>query len=328
MTAQQLLPLSVASYQPHELHATERIWTETNCYVDVWIEVLHSLGLEPLAAAAFALSADFEGDQWAFFKYPPEDLRAVYGIEVSEMNVWRPVLDHVLEHLSLGRLLTVEADSWFLPDTHGVSYQIAHTKSTIVPNAVDVERRHLGYLHNASYFELEGEDFDGVFRRGAFTTHAGFAPYVETVKVDDLITPDDDGLTELALHGLRDHVARLPDSNPIARMSERIAHDLEWLRGEDIEMFHLYAFGTCRQCGASAELASDFLNWMAPRLPTASDALHDAATKWREISETAKALQFTLARAARGRNADIAPQLATMAECWTEAAKTLTTAIG
>ena len=77
-------------------------WTETNCYVDVWIEVLHALGLDPVAAAAFTLSCDFEGDQWTFFKYPPEDLRTLFGIEVAELNVWRPVVDHVEEQLGLG----------------------------------------------------------------------------------------------------------------------------------------------------------------------------------------------------------------------------------
>ncbi|ERM02938.1 hypothetical protein Q644_14080 [Brucella intermedia 229E] len=31
-------------YTPHALHAQTRIWPETNCYVDLWIEVLATLG--------------------------------------------------------------------------------------------------------------------------------------------------------------------------------------------------------------------------------------------------------------------------------------------
>ena len=93
-TGLRVVPVDAASYQPHPLHATERTWTETNCYVDLWIELLHALGLDPLAAAAFTISTDFEGDQWTFFKFPPEDLRALYGLEVAEMNVWRPMLEH------------------------------------------------------------------------------------------------------------------------------------------------------------------------------------------------------------------------------------------
>ena len=106
-----VLGLWADTFAPHPLHGSERSWTETNCYVDVWIEVLHALGLDPLAAAAFTLGCDFEGDQWTFFKYPPEDLRALYGIDVAEMNVWRPVVDHVEEQLAMGRLCTVEGDA-------------------------------------------------------------------------------------------------------------------------------------------------------------------------------------------------------------------------
>ncbi len=83
--------------------------------------MLHALGLDPVAAAAFTLSTDFEGDQWTFFKFPPEDLRALFGLEVAEFNVWRPALDHAEEQLELGRLFTVEVDAWFLPDTRASS---------------------------------------------------------------------------------------------------------------------------------------------------------------------------------------------------------------
>ena len=34
--------------QAHALHAPERNWPETNCYVDVWVELLHDLGLDPV----------------------------------------------------------------------------------------------------------------------------------------------------------------------------------------------------------------------------------------------------------------------------------------
>ena len=61
--------------------------------MDVWIEVLHALGLDPVAASAFTLSCDFEGDQWTFFKYPPEDLRALFGIEaVSYTHLTLPTI--------------------------------------------------------------------------------------------------------------------------------------------------------------------------------------------------------------------------------------------
>ena len=43
----QLLPLDPADYAPHFIHGSERVWGETNCYIDLWVEVLHSLGLDP-----------------------------------------------------------------------------------------------------------------------------------------------------------------------------------------------------------------------------------------------------------------------------------------
>lgn len=41
--------LQVAGYQPHALHAPGVLWGERNCYVDVLVELLHALRLEPRA---------------------------------------------------------------------------------------------------------------------------------------------------------------------------------------------------------------------------------------------------------------------------------------
>ena len=81
----RLLPIDAATYVPSPLHAEDRTWIETNCYVDVWLELLHALGLETGPALAFTLAVDFEGDQWQFFKFPAEDLQRLYGIEVAEI---------------------------------------------------------------------------------------------------------------------------------------------------------------------------------------------------------------------------------------------------
>ena len=70
----------------------ERAWAESNCYIDVWIEVLHALGLEPFAFLPHVLPVDFEGDQWTFFKPSHDDLFALYGLDVQELNVWRPLV--------------------------------------------------------------------------------------------------------------------------------------------------------------------------------------------------------------------------------------------
>jgi acyl carrier protein len=53
----------------HFGHAGERIWPDPNCYLDLWIETLHALGLDPVPALACALSADHDGLQ--FQEAPP-----------------------------------------------------------------------------------------------------------------------------------------------------------------------------------------------------------------------------------------------------------------
>src|SRR4029077_6486163 len=114
-----LLGLDPKTYRAHQLHSPERQFPETNCYTALWIELLHAQGFEPLAMLAYCVTVDFEGDQWTFFKPPPEDLARLYGLEVQEFVVYRPLPKHVLEQLELGRTVIVEADAFYLPDTAG-----------------------------------------------------------------------------------------------------------------------------------------------------------------------------------------------------------------
>ena len=70
-------------YRSHFSHAGERIWPETNCYLDLWIETLHALGRDPVPTLACVLSAGDDGLQWTFLQQQPEDLRRLYGLEVT-----------------------------------------------------------------------------------------------------------------------------------------------------------------------------------------------------------------------------------------------------
>lgn len=314
MAVTRLLQLDAASYQPHALHGADQIWGETNCYVDIWIELLHALELEPLAAASFTLATDFETDQWTFFKFPPEVLRELYGIRVFEMNPWRPIVDHVSEHLESGRLTTLEVDSWYLPDTAGVSYRIEHTKTTIVPNSIDQGEKRLGYFHGPSYFELEGEDFDGVLRLGDSAQAEALPPYVETIRLDELQRLDIDELVTASRTGLAQQVALMPRDNPMLRFRARVAADLEWLRSAGMDGFHRWAFATFRQCGASAEVGASYLEWLGR---AENDAhLMTAASSLRSIALDCKSLEFAMARLARGRAVDIGSTFDSMVANW------------
>src|SRR5262249_52154471 len=206
--------LDPAHYQRHRIHGENRIWAETNCYVDVWVELLHAWGFEPVAALPFTLGIDFEGDQWTFFKFPPGDLDQLYGLDIQELAVWRPLVRHVEEQVERGRPVLVELDSYYLPDTAGTAYQREHVKSTVAAVAIDVVGQRLGYFHNQGYYHLEGADFVNVFRLHGPKDPTVLPPYVEFVKRRAAPPLEGDELVMASLQLLRRHLRRLPESNP------------------------------------------------------------------------------------------------------------------
>ena len=314
----RLLAIDAGTYRPSRLHDQERVWVETNCYIDLWIELLHALALDCVPALACTLSVDFEGDQWQFFKFPLEDLRMLYGLDVAEMNPWRGIEHHIEEQLVMGRLLTIEVDSWYLPDTAGVSYGLEHVKTSIVPNMIDRGHLRLGYFHGASYYELDGDNFAGLFDR-AGTRSDALPPYVELVKLDGMRQRDDSALLSDAVALVRVHLARRPTSNPVPRFRKRLEQDVDWLGSEGLETFHKYAFATLRQFGSSAELASSLCEWLSERgEPTA-----DAQLRFGEIATLAKTAQFQLARLVTGRTIDLGPVLDQMERGWDRAIQLL-----
>lgn len=308
--ASATMPLAIAAdpadYQRHFVHGPDRMWPETNCYFDLWIETLHSLGMDPVPSFACLLSADHDGMQWTFVKQPPEDLRRLYGLEVAETSLWLSVLETIEAGVDRGVLHTVEVDSWFLPDTSGTAYGTEHVKTTIVPTLVDRDRRVMHYLHNAGLFELSGDDFDGVFWL-ADQSGVVLPPYMEQVRHHPGHVEQD------ALeHLVREHLARRPQGNPAARLVAGVERAMEWLPTKGMEQFHLWAFATLRQCGATAELAAD----LAERVDDLFPGACDAAAHFRDVASNAKSVQFKMARAARGRAVDVGPGLATLASSW------------
>lgn len=312
-----LLPIDAASYQVSPLHAQDRVWFETNCYTDLWIEVLHALGLDCVPALAYTLSVDFEGDQWQSYKFPLEDLRELYGLNIAEMHSWRGLEHHVEEQLAMGRLLTIEADAWYMPDSPD-AYHVEHVKTTIIPNMIDRENRRLGYFHNAGYFELEGDDFAGLFRRGVDRPEM-LPTYMELVKLDRMRVLGESELLQTVLALVRSHLERRPMTNPVQRFRKRLEQDLDWLRAEGLETFHRYAFATVRQFGSAAELTGTLCEWLAARgEPTAG-----VQVQFGQLATEAKTSQFQLARVVSGRRTDIEPILDSMELGWDEAMRAL-----
>ena len=95
----RVLPtLTAHGYPRHAVHREDALWVEKNCYVDVVIELLHALGVEPLAVLGSTVAVDFEGDNFTFYKPDHDDLRYFYGVDIQELNVWLPLLEHAVHH--------------------------------------------------------------------------------------------------------------------------------------------------------------------------------------------------------------------------------------
>lgn len=312
--------LDPGTYRPHALHHEQRTWAESNCYVDLWIEVLHSLGLDPHPCLPFTLSTDFEGDQWTFFKPPLDDLRQLYGIEVQELSIWRSLTEQVAEQVARGRLVLPEVDAFYLPDTQGTDYRRQHSKTTIAIREIDLAGRHLGYFHNGGYFHLGGADFVGLFRLAESAEAAPLPPYVEMAKLDTLQRRSEPELLRLTIELTSAHLLRLPQPNPLLRFRDRFSEHLQWLLS-GAASFHPYAFATLRQLGASCELAASLVQWLSEHGET---GLSPAYAEYTAMAAAAKALLLKTARAANNKKpVDAAPLLTAMAASWTTATRCL-----
>ena len=310
----QALALDPASYESHAVHRDGRIWAETNCYVDVWIELLHALGHEPVAALPFTFAIDFEGDQWTFFKFPASDLYDLYGVDVQELAIWRPLVCHVEEQVERGRPVLVEVDSYYLPDTAGSAYRCAHTKTTVAIAGIDVETGTLSYFHGQGLFQLQGTDFTDALHVGD-DDPARMAPFAEFARVR---APGQGGrgAMSISIELLRRHLGLVPRENPFVAFRTRLARDLTDLVRADLETFHRYSFATLRQCGACFELAATYLRWLATQ---GERGLQSEIRSFDYLAENAKRLQFQLARTmARHVPLDLTP-LDAMAFRWEEA---------
>ena len=324
--AHRVAPLDPATYRRHPIHGEGRTWAETNCYTDLLVEMLHGMGHEPIAVLPFTLAIDFEGDQWTFFKPPLGDVLELYGIDIQELAIWKPVVEHVVEQVAAGNPVLVEVDSWYLPDTAGTAYRLAHQKTTVGVNEIDVDAGRMGYFHNQGYYALEGRDFRELFLLDGSPHQRMLPPYVEFAKrIANFQAPRGPALVEASLAILKRQLARAPRSNPFTRFKERFAGELEGLLAADIALFHMYSFATWRQFGACFELAETYLRWLGDK---GVAGLEVPCSSFQLISQGAKAFQFQLARAmARKKALDLAP-LDAMGAQWEIAMTLLTSRYG
>lgn len=319
--APALLGLDPATYRAHPVHTGERTYAETNCYADILVELIHARGDEPLAALGYLVRMDFEGDQWTFFKPPQHDLEVLLGIDVHEMQPYRPLPAQIAEQLSAGRTLIVELDAWFLPDTAATSYRREHVKTSVAIESIDPAGERMTYFHNAGLHELSGDDFRGIFRLDAGgwpSSGEVLPPYTELVRFDAGPRLEGEALRRASAERLRHHLARRPATDPFARFGARLAEDLPGLLEGDAADYHAYAFATVRMAGSGFELLAAHLDWLlgAEAAP--------ATAALQRIVDGSKLLSFKLARR---RAFDPAPRVAELSEAWTEAMRALDAAL-
>jgi hypothetical protein len=295
------------------LHDHGRTYVETNCYADVIIELLHANGYEPLAGFGHLVRMDFEGDQWTFFKPPPEDLERLFGIDIHEMQPYRPLPVQIAEQIEHGRTMIVELDSWYLPDTASTSYRTEHVKTSVAADAIDQGSEALWYFHGTGLYELAGEDYRGVFRIGQRSEEV-LPPYTEIVRFDAGPRLGDDDLRGAALSLLARHLAKRPDENPFERFGAQLERVLPYLLSVGLEEYHAYAFATARMAGSGFELAAAHARWLL------GEDGERAAGAMDEIVDGCKALSFRLARR---RAFDPRPLIESLAAQWARAMEAL-----
>lgn len=307
--AVSLLQADPGTHERHPVHAPDRAYPETNCYADIMIELLHARGDEPLAALGCTVRVDFEGDQFTFFKPPLGELDTLFGVDVHEMQPYRPLPEQAAEQIASGRTLIVEVDAFYLPDTAATTYHQEHVKTSLCIEAVDVSQRRLRYFHNAGLFDLEGHDYDGVFRLGREMDADVLPPYTELVRFDAGPRLAGSQLRGAALDLLGHHLMHRPDTNPFDRFGARLEERLPSLVRGDASSYHEYAFATVRMAGSAFEVAASYVEWLL------SGAGRPVAEAFGHIVSGCKSLSFKLARR---REFDVEPSVSALAAAWAE----------
>lgn len=290
-----------------------RDWPESNCYADLWIELLHSLGMNAEAMFGFALAIDFEFDQWTFYKPKPGDIAQLYGIEIEELTIWKALSDHIVAQCAHGRVPLVEVDSCYLPDTEGRSYHDAHTKTTIAVLSVDPESEQLEYIHNRGRHTLDGVDYRALLRIDPPRQDADLDPFCEIAKLDNMVRRDESELRAIARELLAGYRQRMPKENPVQRHAAVMDQELQTLVDQGEDYFNLYAFANIRQCGSGFAFAADHLRWLG----AGKKEWETAADCFSSISSAASMLILKMARIVHsGRIRDLTGSLEEMSLAW------------
>ena len=257
--------LDAGAYARHALHRGDRAWPEVELLRGPLGRTAPCGGRRAAGRAALHARRRRRGRSVDLLQVSVSRSRALYGVDVFELNIWRPLPIHISRaarpgpprHRRSGRLL---------PARHGGHARIRreHVKTSIGIQALDAQRRRLGYFHNAGYYELLG----GRLRwrlppRRPPADPMYLPPYVEVAKLD--ARPRRVGPRAASTRRWRcfaAHLARRPTENPFRRYAAAFPPTSNGSPANPSARFHGYAFATLRQCGAAFELAAAYLRWL------------------------------------------------------------------
>jgi hypothetical protein len=273
----------------------DRIWPETNRYTDLWIGVLAALRLNPSACLPYTLAVDFLDDQWTQFRPSHDDLYTLYGIEVQTLHLWRPLIDHLHEQLSAGRLVILDVPARGLPDGAGGLLHPRRATETIVINEIDTQREHLGFFHRTDYRVLQGTEYRRLLHPDSAPEAEALLGRAEVIDLHNLVRRPPETLRHLSHQLLEKYLQRVPTRHPLRRWKRRFAGEVTPLLASGPTHYQYWADAGPHQLGAAFELAAFYLVWIAGG--TAGTAhLVQAADAFRQLSVLARSLLLKGAR--------------------------------
>ena len=251
-----------------------------------------------------------------FGKFPHADLRALYGIEIIELNVWRPLVGHLEEQLAW----PARRSSKSMPSTSPNGRHVvprgtrqdddrdpAHRQRR-APARLLAQRGRLRALGRGLQRHVQS-------RRAAPGAPATVCRGREAQGTAARARAARSSTSPSGL--LCHHVARRPATNPFRRYAERSAERPGLAGGGNAARFSRLRLRHVSTVGAAFELAATYLRWLERHGELELDAV---AVDCDAIATTAKALQFKVARMVQTRRRfDAEPMVETMAAAWDNA---------
>jgi len=286
------------------LHGGNPVWSHANHHIDLWVELLHAWGLDPLAALPFAVAQDFEADQFTLATFPQGDLERLYGIACCELSTYDRLEAHIAAQTGRGNVVLLEVDSFYLPQSVN-AYRRHHARSYIGIDVLVPEACAMGYFHGDGYHTASGDDYAAILHRAAIPfdsreRQAMIMPRAQVVR-RRLPPQDEAALLRISLELLRHYLARRPRANPITTFRAAFPRHLEQLMGRGEPAFQVYAASVLRQLGANFEMLGRYLRWLAAHGEPVPEPIREAC---QTMASEAMVMQFRLMRAVISRKPD------------------------